>query len=51
MKTKALIYEGQLPRRAAILVQEWADLHNEELTENWNRAQHGQPLLSIPPLE
>ena len=29
------ILEGQLPRRALNLVQEWAMMHKEELLENW----------------
>ena len=47
----AEVYEGQLPRRAMKLVQEWVSLHNEELAENWNRAQLGQALIPIAPLD
>ena len=29
------VIEGQLPRRAMNLVQEWAIIHKEELPEDW----------------
>jgi hypothetical protein len=41
---------GQLPRRAAALVLEWAALHQAELIDAWNRAQAMQPLAKIDPL-
>jgi hypothetical protein len=42
---------GWLPRRAMALVLEWAALHRSELTANWERARHGEPLAAIEPLE
>ena len=45
------IYAGELPRRVHSLVIEWADLHREELMEDWLRARRGEPLAEIPPLE
>jgi hypothetical protein len=42
---------GQFPARALRLVLEWANLHKEELIENWQLAQQGQPLRRIAPLE
>lgn len=42
---------GQFPVRALRLVQEWANLHKEELIENWQLARQGQPLRRIAPLE
>ena len=45
------VLEGSLPRRATALVLEWAGLHRDELTENWELARHGRPLKRIPPLE
>jgi len=42
---------GQFPARALRLVLEWADLHKEELIENWQLARQGQPLRRIAPLE
>lgn len=43
--------KGKLPRRAVNLVLEWALLHRSELKANWQRAQRGQPLKRIKPLE
>jgi hypothetical protein len=42
---------GQFPPRALRLVLEWANLHKEELIENWQLARQGQPLRRIAPLE
>ena len=42
---------GQFPVRALRLVLEWANLHKEELIENWQLARQGQPLKRIAPLE
>lgn len=44
------VYEGKLPRRVHNLVIEWADLHRDELMNNWERARRGQDLLDIAPL-
>jgi hypothetical protein len=33
------------------LVLEWANLHRQELIENWNAARQGQPLNPVAPLE
>lgn len=41
---------GELPRRALRLVREWAQLHKEELMENWHKARDDQPLDRIEPL-
>lgn len=43
--------EGALPKRATKLVQEWIQLHTVELEDNWRRAQKGEPLNYIAPLE
>ena len=42
---------GEFPARALSLVLEWANLHKQELIENWQLARHGQPLKRIAPLE
>ena len=42
---------GQFPPTAMRLVLEWANLHKEELIENWQLARQGQPLRRIAPLE
>lgn len=41
---------GSLPRTAARLVKEWADLHRDELLANWERAQALDSLVPIEPL-
>jgi hypothetical protein len=43
--------EGELPNRASKFVKEWLEQHKDELNENWNRAQNGEPLNYIAPLE
>jgi hypothetical protein len=45
------VKSGRLHRRAHGLVMEWADLHRNELLENWQRARRGEPLRSIKPLD
>lgn len=47
----ASVMDGKLPKRAAKMVQEWANAHRNELLENWARAQQGEPLHPIEPLE
>jgi len=42
---------GEFPLRALRLVLEWADLHRQELIENWQLARQGQPLKRVAPLE
>jgi uncharacterized protein DUF4160 len=45
------IVEGNLPRKARSLVEEWADAHRVELERDWDLARAGEPLEQIPPLE
>lgn len=42
---------GSLPRRQRRLVEAWAELHQEELLEDWQRLQSGQTPLPIEPLD
>ena len=42
---------GEFPPRALRPVLEWAELHKQELFEDWERARRRQPLERIPPLE
>jgi hypothetical protein len=42
---------GEFPTRALRLVLEWAQLHKQELLEDWQLARQGQPLKRIAPLE
>ena len=45
------IIEGELPRRALRLVQDWAELHQAELMKNWECAQSNNPVFEkIEPL-
>jgi Domain of unknown function (DUF4160) len=44
------VYAGSLPRRVHNLVLEWADLHRQELSDEWNKARAGEPLGKIEPL-
>ena len=41
---------GDFPRRQQRLVEAWAELHQEELLEDWNRLQAGRRPLKIEPL-
>ncbi len=45
------LLRGTLPRRAMLLVAEWALAHREELRQNWVRLESGEPLVPIAPLE
>ena len=45
------VIHGSLPRRAHALVVEWASLHKDELTKNWDRCQVPAPAVPIDPLE
>lgn len=44
------ILDGQLPRTARRLVEEWAALHRPELLANWDLAQAPEALSPIEPL-
>lgn len=41
---------GALPLRQRRLVEAWAELHQTELLDDWNRLQQGQPPVPIEPL-
>ena len=41
---------GTLPRRQQRFVEAWAELHQEELLEDWGRLQSGYLPLPIDPL-
>ena len=44
------LISGQLPPRQQRLVEAWAELHQEELLEDWERLQAGQTPRPIAPL-
>jgi hypothetical protein len=41
---------GSLPKRQQRLVEAWAELHQQELRDDWERLQAGQRPLPIDPL-
>jgi hypothetical protein len=41
---------GSLPRTQQRLVEAWAEIHQAELLEDWQRLQSGRPPLKIEPL-
>ena len=45
------LLEGRLSPRALGLALEWANLHQEELRQDWNLARQMAPLERIAPLE
>jgi Domain of unknown function (DUF4160) len=42
---------GTMPRRALAHVQEWRNLHRDELLETWTLARASRPLPRIETLE
>ena len=44
------VIESSLDVRQLRLVLAWAELHREELLENWRRARAGETLAEIDPL-
>jgi hypothetical protein len=44
------VIQGQLPRRALNLVQEWAMIHREELLEDWRFCRENMAPAKIEPL-
>ncbi|CAB1064375.1 putative ORF-2 [Olavius sp. associated proteobacterium Delta 1] len=45
------VFAGNLPPRALGLVIEWATQHQNELINNWDRAEGLNPLSKIEPLK
>ena len=44
---RGIVIAGYLPRRQLRLVLAWAELHADELMQNWELARAAQPLRSI----
>ncbi len=42
------IIAGALPRKAHKIVQEWVQVHQDDLFDDWRRAISLEPLLRIP---
>ena len=45
------ILEGYLPRRSLNLVQDWRELHIDELMQNWDIGRTTGQFTKIEPLE
>ena len=45
------VMRGDLPKTAMRLVQDWAQLHREELLKNWLSAQSSSDIQPIAPLQ
>lgn len=45
------LLSGGLPKRQQRLVEAWAELHQAELSADWQRLQAGQKPLPIEPLK
>jgi hypothetical protein len=45
------VIRGSLPRRVLALVHEWANLHQDELMEDWGLCNARQTPKKISPLE
>jgi hypothetical protein len=45
------LISGELPKRQQRMVEAWAELHQNELLEDWARLQAGQLPRPIPPLQ
>ena len=45
------VLNGKLPRRAIELVLDWAELHKQELLDNWNLCRNNQTPNMILPLQ
>jgi len=41
------LYEGSMPRRQLNIILGWAEVHQQELIDNWNQARLGLPTAKI----
>ena len=46
-----IFISGELPQRQQRLVEAWAELHQGEFAENWERLQSGNLPYKISPLQ
>ena len=47
---EACVLEGALPSRQLKIVLAWAELHKDELMQNWELAKEGKPLNAVAPI-
>jgi len=45
------VIESSLGRRQLRFVLAWAELHQDDLSENWRRARAGETLRQVEPLQ
>jgi hypothetical protein len=45
------IIAGSIPHTAHRLVREWAEIHRQELRDNWTRASRPEAMQAIEPLQ
>jgi hypothetical protein len=45
------IVTGNMPQRALKMVFEWLEVHRDELRQEWEKAQKGEKLKQITPLQ
>jgi hypothetical protein len=45
------LISGSLPKRQSRLVEAWAELHQSELWNDWQRLKNGQKSVPIEPLK
>lgn len=45
------VLKGGLPKKQLKLVLAWAELHKDELLENWEYAKNHEELIKIAPLQ
>ena len=45
------IVTGKMPQRALKMVFEWLEIHRNELLQEWEKAQKGETLTQITPLQ
>ncbi len=45
------VLAGTLPRRQQRLVEAWIELYRDELRKDWELANSGEPIFSVPPLK
>jgi hypothetical protein len=45
------LVKGEMPQRALKMIFDWLDVHKNELLEDWELAQNGEPLKKIEPLK
>ena len=51
IEIKTGVMAGSMTNRAAKMIQEWRELHKNELLKDWKLAEQKKALFSIKPLE